>query len=164
MSSSPTKKLVIYYSLEGNTKLMAETMAKAIDADILAIAPQKEISSKGFSKYFWGGSQVMMKRKPTLMPLSLNPLDYDLIIIGTPVWAWTYSPPIATLLEEVDFSGKQMALFSCHGGQNGKTFLHMKAHLPDSQVLDTIDFFEPLKNHTEECIQRALDWARHLSQ
>lgn len=162
MTTPALKKLVIYYSLEGNTKLMAEAMAKAIDADLLSITPQKPIGTKGISKYFWGGSQVMMKRKPALNPFTLSPQDYDLIIIGTPVWAWTFSPPIASLLEKVDFSGKQVALFSCHGGQNGKTFLHLKEHLPNSQVLDTIDFFEPLKKDTEVCLQKAAQWALNV--
>ena len=88
------KSLVIFYSFEGNTKLMAENIAQTAEADVLELKPKKEIQSKGFMKYFWGGKAAMMKEKPELLPFDKNIQDYDLIFIGTPVWAWTYSPPL----------------------------------------------------------------------
>lgn len=35
------KNLVVYYSLEGNTKLIAEFIAKEIGADIIELKPKK---------------------------------------------------------------------------------------------------------------------------
>lgn len=157
-----TKPLVIYYSFEGNTRLMAESMAQSINADVLSLVPEKEIESKGFSKYFWGGSQVMMKRRPILLPFQVNPLDYDLIFIGTPVWAWTYSPPIATLLHSANFSGKHIGLFTCHGGQNAKTFHHLKQQLNESIILGEIDFVEPATKNRNQSIERAEKWASEM--
>ena len=156
------KSLIIYYSFEGNTRLMAESMAQVIRADLLPLVPEKEIESKGFSKYLWGGGQVMMKRKPALQPFQVNPLEYDLILIGTPVWAWTYSPPVATLLHSVDFTHKCIGLFTCHGGQNAKTFHHMRKLLENSIVLGEIDFFEPLTKGREQSILRAEKWASEM--
>jgi len=157
------KSLVIYYSFEGNTRLMAENMAQSIDADLLPLVPEKEMESKGFSKYLWGGSQVMMKQKPALMPFQVNPLDYDLILIGTPVWAWTFSPPVATLFQKVNFTNKHIALFTCHGGQNGKTFLHLKKELAGNIILGEIDFLEPLTKDKEGSIERANKWAAEMA-
>lgn len=162
MNSNELKKLIVFYSFEGNTKLMAEAMAETIGADLLEIRPKKELKSKGFSKYLWGGSQVFMKKKPELMPLEVNPEDYDLIIIGTPVWAWTYTPPIATLLSTVSFKGKIIGLYSCHGGQNGKTLVNMRNQLKDSQVIGEIDFFEPLTKDKDISIERAQKWVKDL--
>lgn len=160
MEKTQLKKLIIYYSLEGNTKLMAEAMAEAIGADVLQLTPKKELRSTGFSKFLWGGTQVMMKKKPELLPLNYHPLDYDLIILGTPVWAWSYAPPIATLLSTIDFSGKLMALYCCHGGNYGKTFTNLKTQLSGSTVLDEIDFFEPRTKDTKAAIARAKEWAQ----
>lgn len=156
------KSLVIYYSFEGNTRLVAESMAQSIDADLLSLQPEKEMESKGFSKYLWGGSQVMMKRKPALKPFEVNPSEYDLILIGTPVWAWTYSPPVATLLQSVDFSNKYIGLFTCHGGQNAKTFHHMRKQLDKSIVLGEMDFFEPATKDRDDSILRAQKWASEM--
>ena len=155
------KTLIVYYSLEGNTKMIAECMAKELEADLQRIKPAKEISA-GASKYLWGSIQILMKKKPEIMPMDKNPEDYDLILIGTPVWAWTYAPPIATLLSQVDLEQKSVAFFSCHGGQNGKTFQKLKEQLPGSQVLGEIDFFEPLKKDKEASLQRAREWCQKL--
>ncbi len=163
-SHAATNTLVIYYSFEGNTQLMAESMAQATHADILPITPEKEMTSKGFSKYIWGGSQVVMKQKPAILPLQVDLKEYDLLLLGTPVWAWTYAPPIATLLHTTDFSHKAVGLFACHGGQLGKTFFHLKKQLVNSRILGEIDFFEPASNHREASIQRAKEWAVRMKQ
>lgn len=161
-ASQDLKILIIYYSFEGSTRLVAEAMASAAGADLLPITPQKEMSSRGFSKYFWGSSQVMMKRKPKLQPFPLNPREYDLIFIGTPVWAWTFSPPVGTLLNEIDFGTKKTALFCCHGGQKGKTIEHMKEKLAHSQVMGETDFIEPVKKNTESAVEKAKAWALEM--
>lgn len=44
------KKLVVFYSFEGNTKFLAEAIANEIKADILELKPKKEIKTKGFFK------------------------------------------------------------------------------------------------------------------
>jgi len=162
MQNREIKKLVAYYSYEGNTKLMAEVMADAIGADLLRLKPKKEIQMKGFSKYLWGGSQIVMNRRPELEPLEVDPTEYDLIIIGTPVWAWTFAPPVGSLFKIVDFDNKSMGLFTCHGGQNGKTLIHMKKALQGNKIIGEIDFFEPLSNNQAVAVEKAQQWAREL--
>ena len=55
------KTLIVYYSYEGNTKIIAETIGKSIEADIMELKPEKEMTSKGFMKYVWGGRAAVMK-------------------------------------------------------------------------------------------------------
>src|SRR6056297_2836113 len=93
------KTLVLYYSYEGHTKKVAEVIAKELSADIEGVKPIKEMKTKGFGKFIWGGGQVVMKKKPELKPMNVNPDDYDTIFVGTPVWAFTYAPPVKTILE-----------------------------------------------------------------
>lgn len=50
------KNLVVYYSLEGNTKLIAKFIAKEIGSDIIELKPKKEFPSSGFRKYVWAGT------------------------------------------------------------------------------------------------------------
>ena len=94
------KTLVVYYSLEGNTKFIAETISKTVGADLLELKPIKDISSTWFMKYFWWWRQVMMKEKPELKAFDKDLDKYDLIFIGTPVWAFNYTPAIYTFFEK----------------------------------------------------------------
>lgn len=157
------KTLIIFYSLTGNVKFIAQTMAKEINADLLELRPEKEVKADSFMKYLWGGRQVMMKIAPKLLPLDKNPNDYDLIIIGTPVWAWNFCPPLRTFFNQAKLRNKKIALFCCHGGQIGKTFANIKAELAGNQFLGEIDFLEPLKNKTEENTVSAIKWIKNIS-
>ncbi len=156
------KKLVVYYSFEGNTKLIAETIAKAIGADLLELKPKKEIQSKGFMKFVWGGRAAMMKTKPELYPLDKDIQDYDVIFIGTPVWAWNFAPPFNTFFTTHALTNKKIALFCCHGGGKGKIFQKMKEALKVNQILGEIDFKEPLKNKPDANTAKAIVWAESI--
>lgn len=156
------KILVVYYSFEGNTQLIGNTIASTVGADTLVLRPANEIKTKGFMKYVWGGTQVVMGKSPKLEPYKVNPQDYDVIFIGTPVWAWTYAPPLNTFLKESCILRKKIALFSCHGGQNGKTFEKMKEALARNEFIGQHDFFEPLLKDTDKNIEKAKNWSKEM--
>jgi len=156
------KKIVIFYSFEGNTKIIAENIAQKIEADLLEIKPKKEIKSKGFMKFVWGGKAAIMKTKPELLPLTKDITEYDMIFIGTPVWAWTYASPLTTFFSAHLLSNKKIGLFCCHGGGKGKIFDKMKQALENNEILGEIDFQDPLKKETQKNIQKAKDWAENI--
>ena len=81
------KTAVVYYSMSGNTKLIAEKIAGDLNADLIEIFPENSYPDKGFRKYFWGGKSAIMGAKPALQPYSFNADKYDTVIIGSPVWA-----------------------------------------------------------------------------
>jgi len=153
------KVLIAYYSLEGNTRLVAKHIAKTIGADLLEIKPVKNISSKGMMKYLWGGRQAMMGAKHEIEPVDREWSEYDMILLGTPVWAWTASPPIMSYLQKAGIKGKRVALFSCNEGNNGTTFEKMRLALAENDILGEQEFFAPLKKDKEPTLVRAVSWA-----
>ena len=156
------KAIIIYYSLDGNVKLLSETMALEIGADLLPLKLKQEIKSTGFMKYFWGGKQVFMKETPALESINLNVNNYDLIILGTPVWAASYTPALKSFLEKVDLSGKKVALFCSHEGASGLTISNLKNKLASSEIIATIDFLAPLKKGKEAALDKAKIWINTL--
>lgn len=155
------KSLVIYYSLEGNTRLIAKAVAETLQAKLLELQPVKSIPNKGLFKFFWGGKQVMMKERPELQPFTINPAEYELIVLGTPVWASSYVPAFRTLLAQSPLKGKQIALFCCYAGNAGKTFEALKAELPGNTFLGDIGFLNPGKT-PDISGKTAKDWANSI--
>ncbi len=155
------RSLVIYYSFEGNTKHIAKAIADEISADLLELKVKNEIGTKGFMKYLWGGKQVFQKSKPELMPLEKNPNDYQLIFIGTPVWAFSFTPAIRTFLETTNLKDKKIALFCTHQGMPGKTLQEMKEKLANNDILSENDFAEVLKNPQKNALI-AKAWAGNI--
>lgn len=156
------KKLVIYYSLEGNTKFIAENIASAVGADVLELTPKKDINTKSPMRFLLGGGQVVRKEKPELLPFAKNPQDYDILFIGTPVWAFTYAPVLKTFFSDIQLKGKKIAVFCCHGGQKGKTLNNMKEALQGNEFIGEIDFIEPLKKNKENDGEKARQWTKEI--
>ena len=157
----PNKTLIVYYSLTGNSKFIAESIKDVIDADILSIKPVKELNPEKSSRFFWGGYQANMKKKPKLEPFDINPLDYDLIILGTPVWSWTFSPPIRSFINKYDLSGKKVALWSCSDGGTEKAIIKLKEELTGVNIIGDLNLKTPLKN-PEDSKKKAIEWAQNM--
>lgn len=157
------KTLVVYYSFSGNTRLIAETIAEAVNADIEALKPEKPLNAGGAGYVMWGLRQLVSRSRTQLLPLAHRAEDYDLIIIGTPVWSYTITPPVRTFLEEQNISGRKIALFCCHAGNYGKTFEHMTAALSGNEIIGTSDFYNPLKHNSGSNRKKAIEWIRNIT-
>ncbi len=155
-----SKTLIVYYSLEGHTKEIAEIMAKEISAEILELKPLKDISP-GALKYMTGGGQVVRKITPELQAYDVNFNDYDLIIIGTPVWAWTYTPAIRTFFTKEKITGKKVALFCTNRGGEGSTLEAMKKELTGNQIVGEMSF-RTKEEDKETNQQKVLAWLQEI--
>lgn len=154
--------LVVYFSFEGNIKLVAEKIAETLHADCVALKTVKEFPAEGFKKYFWGGKSVMFGEKPQLLNDPIDFSRYETVIIGTPVWAGSFTPPIKTLVSQYKIEGKRLALFASSGGGGAKKcFMKLKAALPGNEVIGETEFVEPKKN-PEDSLQKAAAWASSL--
>ena len=157
-----SKILIVYYSLTGNTQFIAETLRDSIEADILELKPIKELKADSGSRFMLGGYQSKMKVKPKLMDFDINPLEYDLIILGTPVWAWNISPPLRSFLSKFDLTGKKLALWMCHAGDGIKAMSRFKEALKGVNIVETISFQDPLKKDSDRNKEKAIAWINNV--
>jgi flavodoxin len=162
MDKRAIKTAVIYYSLDGNCALVAEAIKNRLNADVFAIKTADEKRRTGIGKYIWGGRQVFQHTKPELKPLNVNIDAYDLIILGTPVWAGSPAPAMVSFLSRTQLNGKKTAIFCCHGGGKGKALAKFKALLPENAVAAEIDFFNPARGNTEELRKKINAWVTAL--
>ena len=119
------KTLIVYYSLEGNTDYVAKRIARRLGADLLRLVPVKEYSKKGLRKYFQGGKSVMSSQKPELEEYKADLADYDRVLLGFPVWASDFAPPLRTFVTENRgrLKKKHLAAFACQGGRGAEKAL-----------------------------------------
>lgn len=108
------KTLIAYYSRTGTTKKVAENLAARLDADLEEIRDTADRS--GIKGYLRSGRDAMKKNLTKLEPAGRNASEYDLVIVGTPIWAWNVSAPTRTYLEENKSKLKQAAFFCTMGG------------------------------------------------
>lgn len=153
----------MFYSFEGNTRFIADIIAEEAKADLLELKPLKDNMPKGFMKYLWGGKKVYSGEQPKLQPFDISPDDYDLILIGTPVWAWTFTPAINTFLHDYQLRDKKIALFCSSTSSSGKTLENMKGKLDKSNtIVGEIEFFDPLKKDKVKEENTARTWTKSI--
>ncbi|AAK81347.1 flavodoxin [Clostridium acetobutylicum] len=153
------KSLIVFYSLEGHTKFIADIIGNNLGSDLLELKPEKEIPKTGFKKYFWGGKSAIFKEKPNLQNKIPSMDEYDTIIIGTPVWAGTYAPPINTFISSVQMKNKRIAFFACHGGGGAKKcFEKLEEALKGNTFIGEIEFKDPTENEREKVTKEIKDW------
>ncbi len=158
------KTLVIFYSFEGNTKFIAQQVAAALQADTMQLEVAKQYPKKGLQKYLWGGKSVLLGEQPPLTNPMADINAYQNIVLGTPVWAGSFAPPVHTFLQQHTLHGKNVALFACHGGGGAqKCFAKIKACIPDNTFVGEMAFFDPLQHTPEAAAKNATVWAEQLS-
>jgi len=161
------KILIVFYSLTGNTKKLAEAIAAAVGGEVLEIKTQKQFPKKGFLKYLAAGYQACRKELPKLRPFGKDPNEYDLIFLGTPTWAGNFVPAVGSFLKQAPLKNKKIALFSAHGGDNsGLVFRNLEKELVGSDIMGIIDFkmdgIAPARQ--EENLNKVADWARKIAR
>jgi flavodoxin len=156
------KTVVVYYSYDGNCAFIAKQLKSQLNADIVALETADEKKRTGLAKYAWGGSQVFMRKKPALKPYNFDPAAYDLIVLGTPVWAGSPSPAIVSFLSRTKIAGKRIALFICHAGGRGKAMEKFEALLPGNTIAGKIDFINPARGDPEEALKKTAEWVKTI--
>jgi flavodoxin len=157
------KTAVVFYSCDGNCAFVAEEIRSLLNADLVRLETADEKRREGFAKYFWGGSQVFMHKKPALKPWHFDAAAYDLIIIGAPVWAGSPAPPVQTFLSETNISGKKIALFVCHGGGKGRALDTFRALLAGNVIAGETDFRNPARGNREESRRQIEQWIKPMN-
>ncbi|MCL5260616.1 MAG: hypothetical protein M1561_02885 [Gammaproteobacteria bacterium] len=147
------KTLIVYYSLTGKAKTIAEVIAKNLTADIEAIQDQKD--RRGIWSKIVAGFESMQKKSTTIAAAKFNPNDYDLVIIGTPVWVSGMTPAVRAWLTQYANSLKRVAFFATMGGSGDiKTFKEMEA-LANKKPIATVAFTD--RNIVKNNYQQQLD-------
>lgn len=149
------KTAIVYYSMSGNTRYAAERIAQTIGADLIPLVPTKAYPDSGFKKFFWGGKSALMGDKPALEPYAFDPNAYDLVILGTPVWAGTIAPPLRTFIAEnaASLRDKKVAVFACCSGGPGIVMEKAKDVLRVESLAAELILVDPKDKPTSETDQ-----------
>lgn len=129
-STGNGKTLVVYYSASGNTKDVAEKIAKITEADLFEIEPVEPYTDDDLD---WTDDDSRVSREhddESLRDMELvsttvdNWDSYDTVYIGYPIWWGIAAWPVDGFVEANDFTGKTVIPFctssSSDLGESGK--------------------------------------------
>lgn len=153
---------VIFYSFDGNTRRLAELIAEETAADLIEVTPAAGEQGSGSLKHVWGSTQVRLPEEPSINPIEEDLDSYDLLFVGTPVWAGGVAPPMRTFLKEREFFRRNFALFASYSGRTGRIFQELRKRLAGNEILGEIGVREPLEQQGTKLEERIRAWAREM--
>jgi flavodoxin len=127
------KPLVVYYSLTGKTKLVAQVIDEALNAKLVEI---KETKSRkpGPSIYAIGGLEATMNKRSKINPIDVDLKQHETIFIGSPVWNSRPAPAVNSFIYQTNFEGRSIIpFFTMYGDNSEKALANITAKIEKSQ-------------------------------
>jgi flavodoxin len=114
------KICIIYHSETGNTRHVAQHIASAFDAQLIEVTDT--LSYNRFTRFLVLCKMANREDKTVIEPASIDISGFDLVVFGSPVWAFKPTPVIHAAIDGLKgCMGKPAVAFSTHGGRPGKT-------------------------------------------
>ena len=132
------KELVVYFSVYGTAKAVAEEIARQTGADIEEIEPAVPYD---WNRDHYDALARLAKREhdEDRRPAIRNTIDisrYERIYIGYPMWWYTFPMILYTFFDQYDLAGKTILPFNTHmGSGDGGTYDTIRKLEPGAAVL-----------------------------
>ena len=104
--------LIAYYSLSGHTEKVAEQLATLLGADLDRIVDH---TKRAGIIHFMSAGRDALKERDTEITVARDPAAYDLVVVGTPVWAGTITPAVRAYLKRYGAQVPAIACFTTSG-------------------------------------------------
>ena len=131
------KVLVAYFSWGGTTRNVAKLIQEKIGGDLFEIKTETP-----YPKEYGPATDIAKKEKAdNARPKLAGPLpdlkQYDIILLGYPIWWYMEPMAVKTFVEAQDLSGKIILPFATSGGSGIEgSVADLRKTLPNSQVKD----------------------------
>ena len=131
------KTLIAYFTWSGNTQGIAYEIQKQTGAEIFEIEPIPAYSESYNTVLREAQRDQRRQARPKLKKHIKDFAQYDVIMLGYPNWWASIPMPIASFLEEYDFTGKTIMPFCSHGGGRfGQTLTAIAKLAPNAHITE----------------------------
>jgi len=106
--------LIVYYSMTGRTRPVANELCRATNADLEEIRePERRTGLPGIFRALF---DALLRRRTEIVKPMHDPAHYDLVILGGPIWAGRLASPVRSFARKYGPRAKQLAFFCTAGG------------------------------------------------
>lgn len=158
------KSLVVYYSLTGKTRLVAQAIAETLNAPLVEIQESRPIPMPFV--YLSGGFAAFTNRGRKICPIEVDIKQYDSIFVGSPIWASRPTPAINSFIYQANLEGQSIVPFFTMGGDSAENALaNIRAKIEKNGGKVTGSFaITSYKVSDEEIIARAREAIKKYSR
>jgi menaquinone-dependent protoporphyrinogen IX oxidase len=153
------KTLIVYHSRSGHTRRVAQALARRLSAlgrpECSAFERKREESPisadldeirivqpmEGWLGYLMCAVESLAALPPALRPGRHRSSEYELVLIGTPVWFWNVSSPVRSWLQAHALKHR-VAFFCTMGGSGSRRAFATMAELAGKEPVATLALTE----------------------
>ena len=128
------KKIVVYYSFDGNTREVAKHIAAKLKVKMAEIRTVKTYPDDLDVLLGLGKKETETGYIPQIHPFAVDFSKYDAIILGMPVWWRTFAPAVKSFMASIDWKGKVVYPFITNEGKVGHTPSDLKKALRGAMI------------------------------
>lgn len=108
------KTLIAYYSRTGHTRRVADLLAARLGGTASPITePRSRLGLLGYAR---SAVEASFGLDAAIVASPVDPARFDLVLIGSPVWAWHLSSPVRAFARSQSASIRRCAFFCTMGG------------------------------------------------
>lgn len=154
------KILIACFSWSGNTRAVAEQIARQTGGDMFSIETVKPYPEEYRACTEVARTERDNNARPALKTTVADMSQYDIVMIGYPNWWGTMPMAVRTFIESCNLSGKTVVAFCTHGGGGVQNcFRDFTAATPSSEHKEGL-----LLNGTAaaSCNDRVAKWLQKI--
>jgi flavodoxin len=155
------KALVVYFSRTGRTRRVAEEIAARCAADLEGVEDVR--SRSGIFGYLRSAREALSGTLVDIRPVTKDAGDYDLVVLGTPVWASHVCSPMRAYLTANRGRLRRVAFFATEGGSGADKVFREMAELCGLQPVASAVFTDreiEASGHTDKLVAFVRAFAR----
>ena len=133
------KVLVAYFSWGGTTRKVAQAIQQMTGGDLFEIKTEKPYPTDYHATIDIGKKEKEDNVRPKLAGPLPDMKQYDVILLGYPIWWYIEPMAVKTFVEAQDLSGKTILPFATSGGSGVEgSVSDLRKTLPNAKVKDGI--------------------------
>lgn len=163
-ADSAPRILIAYFSMSGNTRLIARDIQKMTGGDLFEIKAVREYGPDFDSAVEQAREELQNRARPALQAKVVNMQDYDVVFVGFPNWIGTMPMAVFSFLEQHDFTGKTLVPFCTHGTSGiSNTITDLKKLNLQAKICEHIAFYRNDVKDAEEPLRNWLNGLGYLN-
>lgn len=129
------RRVVIYLSRSGNTRVLAGALSRRFNADLFELRPRDPWPADYEEMVDWA---TRMREEGGALPLAELPdvTRYPTVFLGFPIWGTDLPAITASFLRSIDLSGKTVVPFITYGSSGqGRALETARGFAPNARFL-----------------------------
>jgi len=134
------KALIVYMSRTGRCRKIATELAAELGDGAKLEEIEDLAKHSGVVGWLRAGKDSFTRKDTPIGPVSEDPAAYDIVVVGTPVWAGTMSSPVKAYLKANGAKAERVAFWCTMGSSGGKKAFAGMAELCGKEPVATEEF------------------------